>query len=296
MASLSLQPIDSPRAEEYWRVFLAGRTDVPTRSIAPHLDRFLSLSPAEQRSHFAIERDGKIVGTVRLLPGSITGFAMDPAFKQESVAAILKALDLLRTQGSGPITATFEDAYGDAFAALGFHPVFERMRMEAPTAKGTPPDGVVLKHPEEAEIVELPEFLRDVYEDHMEQAFGMHVGAEVEWRRYVNGLLRGESGRFMPDVSFVALDTGRIVGAVLLSHWMEMPLVAELGVAKGARGHGLGRALMNAASNRLANLGETQWSLYVTVGNDAAVRLYDSLGFHRIGGRTVTAELPPTSG
>jgi ribosomal protein S18 acetylase RimI-like enzyme len=293
VGTLSLQPLTTARAEEYWRVFLAGRTDVPTRSLGIHLDRFLSLSPEEQRTHFALERDGRIIGTVRLLPGAITGFAMDPAFKRESTFAILKVLDLLRAQGAGSISATYEDAYSDAFAALGFRRVFERMRMEAPTMKGKSPAAVELKHPEETEILELPEFFRNVYEGHMEQAFGMHVGTETEWRGYITGLLRGDSGRFMPDASFVALD-GRMVGALLLSHWMGMPLIAELGVAKDRRGSGLGRALMSVASNRLAALGESRWSLYVTIGNDPAIRLYDSLGFGRVGGRTVTAQLPPS--
>ena len=292
MAGLVLAPITTAEAEDYWRVFLSGRTDVPTRSLSTHLERFLSLPPEEQRVYLAIRRDGRIIGTVRLLPGTISGFSMDPAFPGEVSAAILRSIDLLRSRGASAITASYEDSYARAFEAVGFSPLFARMRMEAPTGKVPFTSAVPLKHPEEAEVLELPAFLRAVYEGHMEQQHGMHVGTEEDWRGYVTGLLRGESGRFMPDASFVALDGPRLAGAILVTHWMGRPLIAELGVARDARGRGLGRTLTLAASGRLADLGEPSWALYVTVGNDPAIRLYESLGFRQIGGGTVTARLP----
>ena len=291
MGGLVLAPIPTTEAEDYWRVFLSGRTDVPTRSLSAHLERFLSLPPEEQRVHLAIRREGRIVGTVRLLPGTISGFSMDPAFSDEIPAAILRSVDLLRSRGAGAITASYEDTYARAFEALGFSPLFARMRMEAPTGKAPSAPAIPLRHPEEPEVLELPAFLRAVYEGHMEQQHGMHVGTEEDWRGYVTGLLRGESGRFMPDASFVALEGPRLVGAILVTHWMDRPLIAELGVSRDARRRGVGRALVLAASGRLADLGEASWALYVTMGNDPAIRLYESLGFRQIGGRTVTARL-----
>jgi len=85
----------------------------------------------------------------------------------------------------------------------------------------------------------------------------------------------------MPDVSYVALEGDRIVGAILVTHWMGAPLVAELGVAKDRRRKGLGRALLEATMHRLAYLDEPGLSLYVTVGNDPAISLYRSLEFAR---------------
>jgi ribosomal protein S18 acetylase RimI-like enzyme len=127
----------------------------------------------------------------------------------------------------------------------------------------------------------------------LEQQFGMHVGSEGEWRGYVGGLFKGDSGRFMPDASYVALEGDRIVGAILVTEWMGMPLVAELGVAKDRRGQGVGRSLLGAAMNRLAGRDEPRLALYVTLGNDPAVSLYRSLGFAQIGGESVTARLEP---
>jgi GNAT superfamily N-acetyltransferase len=187
--------------------------------------------------------------------------------------------------------AHFEDRYEPAFASLGFRRVFARMRMQAPAKRGASVPGVKLQPPEEGEVLGLTKFLMDVYDGHLEQQYGMHVGSEDEWRGYVGGLFKGDSGRYMPDVSYVALEGDRIVGAVLVTHWMGSPLVAELGVAKDRRGKGIGRALVEATMHRLALLEEPHLSLYVTVGNDPAVSLYRSLGFVQVGGQSVTARL-----
>ncbi len=290
MKPLRIEPLQSVDAHVYWGVYVAGRTDLPTRSVPAHVERYLALPPEEQRTHFAIRQGDAIVGTVRLLPGTITGFSMDPAHVGDAMPAILKVLDLLRTQGSGPVTASFDEAYEKDFEALGFRRVFARIRMEAPTRR-LPPPPHPLKPPEEAEVPGLARFFMDVYEGHLEQAYGMHVGSEEDWRGYVTGILRGESGRFMPEASFVSLDGDRLTGAILVSHWMGAPMVAELGVSPERRHQGIAHALLSAASTRLAALDEARWALYVTVGNEAAITLYRGFGFAQAGGQTVTARL-----
>ena len=289
--AVRLEPLPTTEAHAYWRVFLSGRSDLPTGDLKIHLDRYLAMPPEEQRSHFSAKKDGHIIGTVRLGPSEISGFSMDPSRSDETAAVLLKAMDLLRAGGATSISAHFEDRYEPAFESLGFRRVFARMRMEAPTKRGSPPAGLKLQPPEEDEVLGLTKFLVDVYEGHMEQHFGMHVGPEDEWRGYVGGLFKGDSGQYMPDASYVALEGDRIVGAILVTHWMGTPLVAELGVAKDRRRRGIGRALLVAASSRLAGRDESRLALYVTVGNEPAIRLYRSLGFIQFGGQSVTAHL-----
>jgi len=288
--ALRLEPLSTVDAEAYWRLYVAGRTDLPTRSVPAHIERYLALPAEEQRTHFAIREGDAMIGTVRLLPDAITGFSLDPAHAAEAMPAIIRIVDLLRSGGAGAITASFDEAYEPSFEALGFHRVFARMRMDAPTRR-LPPPGPSLKPPEEAEIPRLARFFMDVYEDHMEQLYGMHTGSEEDWRGYMTGILRGETGRFMPEASYVSLEGDRLVGAILLSHWMGSPLVSELGVARDRRRHGIATALLSAASTRLAALDEPRWALYVTVGNEPAIALYRRLGFAQAGGQTVTARL-----
>ena len=292
VSGLTLAPLASAQAHEYWRVYVSGRTDLPSRSIAEHVERYLRLPAEEQRSHFAFLEGGRIVGTARLLPGTLAGFSVAPERRDLARQAIMRAVDVLRAKGSSSITAYFDDSYAPTFADLGFRPQFARMRMEAPTQRHPRPEGMDLKPPEEPEVAKLTRFLMDVYEGHMEQAFGMHVGSETEWREYVIGTMKGtEAGRFLPDASFVVVDGERLVGAILTTHWMGMPLVSELGVAQERRRRGLGRALLRAAMDRLAQVGESRIALYTTLGNDPAIALYASEGFAQAGGRTVTARL-----
>lgn len=288
---VTLETLPTTKAHEYWRVFVSGRSDLPTKDLMVHLDRYLALTPEEQRSHFSVLKADRIIGTVRLGPAEISGFSMTPDAVDETAGALLRAVDLLRAGGATSITAHYEDRYEPAFSSLGFHRVFARMRMQAPTKRGAAAPGLTLQPPEEGEVLGLTKFLMDVYDGHIEQQYGMHVGSEDEWRGYVGGLFKGDSGRYMPDVSYVALEGDRIVGAVLVTHWMGAPLVAELGVAKDRRGNGIGRALVEATMHRLALLEEPHLSLYVTVGNDPAISLYRSLGFVQVGGQSVTSRL-----
>ncbi len=290
LTSLRIEPLKSLDAQAYWSVFVAGRTNLPTRSVTAHLERYLGLPPEEQRTHLAVRQGDAIVGAMRLLPGTITGFSMDPAHRGDATAAIIQAIDVLRAQGSGPITASFEDVYLGDFEALGFRRLFSRIRMEAATRR-LPAPSLSLKPPEEDEVPKLARFFRDVYEGHLEQSYGMHVGSEEDFGKLVTGILRGETGRFMPEASFVALDGKRLTGAILVTHWMEGPMVAELGVAPDYRRRGIARALLSSASTRLAALEEPRWALYVTVGNEPALALYASFGFAQAGGQTVTARL-----
>ena len=295
LTSLRLEPLQTVDAETYWRVYVAGRTDLPTRSVPLHIERYLALPKEEQRTHYAIRQGEALIGTVRLLPDTITGISIDPAHAGEAMPAIIRAVDLLRSGGAGAITASFDEAYEGDFEAIGFHRTFARMRMEGPTRR-LPQPPIPLKPPEEAEVPQLARFFMDVYQDHMEQVYGMHVGTEEDWRGYMTGILRGETGRFMPEASYVSLDGERLVGAILLSHWMGSPLVSELGVAPDHRRRGIATALLSAASTRLAALDEPQWALYVTVGNEPAIGLYRVLGFVQAGGQTVTARLEEPSG
>ena len=105
----------------------------------------------------------------------------------------------------------------------------------------------------------------------------------------MTGIWKGDSGGYLPRASWASKDDARLAGVALTTEWMGSPLLAELGVRLDRRGQGLGRALVLATVGALADLGHDRLGLYVTVGNDPAMALYKRLGFHQVGGRTVTA-------
>jgi len=288
MAGLELAPLETSEAEAYWAAFLAGRTDVPTADVKVHIDRYLALPPEEQRTYFAFKEDGRIVGTVRLAGNFIGTFSLLPAERRWTRDAVLLATTPILEGGADRIVASLEDSYFPDFEKLGFAERFSRMRMEAP-ARTTDPPQVPMSHPEVTDLEDIMRFLMAAYDGHIEQQFGMHTGTETEWREYVTGIWKGDSGRYLPVASWAARDAVGLTGVALTTHWMDSPLLSELGVRRDRRGQGLGRALVVQTMNALADLGYDRLGLYVTVGNDPAMALYKSLGFRQIGGRSVSA-------
>ncbi|TLZ55762.1 MAG: GNAT family N-acetyltransferase [Methanobacteriota archaeon] len=288
MPGLELAPLETSDAEEYWRVFLAGRTDVPTRDLRVHIDRYLALPQDEQKTYFAVKENGRIIGTVRLAGNFLGTFSLLPEERRWTQDAILVALEPLIQSGPERVVASYEDAYSTEFERLGFLERFSRIRMEAPV-RTTPPPAVPMAHPEVTDLEDVMRFLMGVYEGHIEQKFGMHVGSETEWREYVTGIWKGDSGSYLPLASWAARDSDGVAGVALTTHWMGAPLLSELGVRKDRRGEGLGRALVVQTMNALADLTYDRLGLYVTIGNDPALALYKSLGFTQVGGRAVSA-------
>ncbi len=288
MAGLDLEPLTSAEAEAFWRAFLAGRTDVPTTDPRVHIDRYLALPLEEQRTYFAFKEGGRIVGTVRLAGNVIGTFSLLPEERRWTRDAILLATTPVLEGGADRIVASLEDSYLADFEKLGFTERFSRIRMEAPVTKADQPE-VPMAHPEITDLEDIMRFLMGAYEGHIEQTFGMHRGTEEEWRDYVTGIWKGDSGTYLPLASWAVRDPSGVAGVSLATHWMGAPLLSELGVRKDRRGKGLGRALVIQTMNALADLAYDRLGLYVTVGNDPAMALYKSLGFRQIGGRSVNA-------
>ena len=288
MPGLELAPLETSDAETFWRAFLAGRRDVPTTDVRVHIDRYLALPQDEQRAYYAYKEGGRIIGTVRIAGFSLGTFSILPEERRWTQDAILLATTTILEGGADRIVASLEDSYFPEFERLGFAERFSRIRMEGPVRKAEPP-AVPMAHPEITDLEDIMRFLMSVYEGHIEQQFGMHVGSETEWREYVTGIWKGDSGTYIPLASWAVRDPDGVAGVALASHWMGTPLLSELGVRKDRRGEGLGRALVVQTMNALADLAYDRLGLYVTLGNDPALALYKSLGFTQVGGRAVSA-------
>src|SRR2546427_2416874 len=107
------------------------------------------------------------------------------------------------------------------------------MRMEAPT-KRSDVVNIKLQPPEEAEVLGLTTFLMQVYDGHMEQQHGIHVGAEEEWRGYVTGLFQGGFRPDMPHPAHVAVGGGGGGGGDLI---FDRVGVAPVAGVRGAGEH-----------------------------------------------------------
>jgi ribosomal protein S18 acetylase RimI-like enzyme len=99
--------------------------------------------------------------------------------------------------------------------------------------------------------------------------------------------LMARSDPMMEDMlgGFVWVEQGRVVGNVTLqrmdsygSRWQ----IANVAVAKGYRGRGIGRALMEAALERISDRRGSWAVLQVRADNVVALDLYKSLGFEAV--------------
>ncbi len=83
----------------------------------------------------------------------------------------------------------------------------------------------------------------------------------------------------------VAEENGEIIGYA--GAWMifDEAHITNVAVTVACRGRGIGRALMDALMRYAANLGVTYLTLEVRKSNAVALKLYESLGFVRLGVR-----------
>lgn len=95
-------------------------------------------------------------------------------------------------------------------------------------------------------------------------------------------LLAGELRQ--PDASYlVATIEGEVVGFVGAWHVLDEAHICTLAVAPAFRGRGLGELLVLAVLEEAVRRGGTMAHLEYRLGNEPAARLYEKLGFARVG-------------
>lgn len=84
---------------------------------------------------------------------------------------------------------------------------------------------------------------------------------------------------FQPELFFVAVQDGRIVGSVMAGYEGHRGWINYLAVLPERQSDGLGRALMAHAERALAALGCPKVNLQVRGSNQAVVAFYERLGY-----------------
>jgi N-acetylglutamate synthase len=89
-----------------------------------------------------------------------------------------------------------------------------------------------------------------------------------------------------PNLSRVAIRDDVIVGAVLCGHDGRRGLIYHLAVTAGARGKGLGQALVRECLSGLGACGIKRALILVAEGNDGGRAFWQAQGFEEISGAT----------
>lgn len=82
-----------------------------------------------------------------------------------------------------------------------------------------------------------------------------------------------------PGLSFIALDDGLLIGAVLVGTDGRRGYLQHLVVQESHRGQGVGRALLQAATQALSAIGIDKSHLLVLADNESALAFYRHLGW-----------------
>lgn len=135
-------------------------------------------------------------------------------------------------------------------------------------------EGAVLKRVRLAALLESP------------SAFGSSYAAEADSSddHWASRAVLGAAGD--PSVTFFAVDGDSVVGLVAGYRRPDVPSSVELvsmWVSPAHRGAGVGRQLVDAVIAWAGRAGATTVELWVTRGNDDAVRMYEAAGFQPTG-------------
>ncbi len=263
-----------------------------------------ALDEIEQRLRLAGDLDAhtRVVETDRGIAGYAVRFARDdtdlliaPDLDTATLRQVEDALlGWLVEAGVEQVDVPAQaDEHHAALGRYGFTPAWSSFEMERPRSpvgdSATFPDGLVLRafDPDE----------------HGPAVHGMLYGfwAAVpshayrdlsEWRE----LFLGYAG-FDPGLQLVVWQGEDPVGvAICRVHSGELAWVAQLGVAPGARGRGLGRALLVESTTRLQAIPDVDTvGLAVAARNAQALGLYRSVGF-AVSREWVTCRRPAPTG
>lgn len=104
------------------------------------------------------------------------------------------------------------------------------------------------------------------------EGIGLH--SDVDSKQWVAMYLQRN-----PGLSLVAVEGGRIVGAVLCGHDGRRGLINHLAVAKGFHGRDIGTALEERVINKLRSIGIRTCNGFVFRDNRPAIEFYEKSGW-----------------
>ncbi len=104
-----------------------------------------------------------------------------------------------------------------------------------------------------------------------------------EWEQELAHVRDGKYGPLLSDLSFALYDAEQLMGSILCSTFRGVPLILYVVISPTYRGRHLSKLLIHetirsARRNHLDSL-----YLVVTDRNFAATRIYDAIGFARVG-------------
>jgi len=105
---------------------------------------------------------------------------------------------------------------------------------------------------------------------------GLKLNSEDDSRESIKRFLEHN-----PDLSFIALDKGQLVGATLCGHDGRHGYIHNLAVRKSHRRQGIGKSLVGRCMFALMRVGIHRCHLFVLGDNEAAIGFWRNLGWQQ---------------
>ena len=225
---------------------------------------------------------------VGLVQPEFKALVVEPAWRRRGIARALVAEAVAIERERGRPNVLMGPPPGDAGAlaflrATGFqlHSTVWDMRLAPDAAAAAPrwPDGIVARAFDRTrDVAPFVELSNLAFAEHPTPLVLSVAAVEASLLddRYADAdtlVLEAPDGSL---VGFCLTAPDRVGGAIIAAE------IAEIGVAPGRRGEGLGRALLAWGVEHLRSLGATAVTLAVNGRNEGALRLYEREGFTRV--------------
>lgn len=106
----------------------------------------------------------------------------------------------------------------------------------------------------------------------------------LDWKVELYKTLDGAYGEVIEPGTVIYQENRQLAGCVIVSFYKGVPLIAYVVVSPKYRGQHLAKKMIAHVAEKLAESGYKQVCLAVTVGNIAAEKTYQSLGFKVVEG------------
>lgn len=138
------------------------------------------------------------------------------------------------------------------------------------------PDFKVI-HPNEVDKVDIASVMYEAYKDTVDYEDDTIDDLVMD----ILNIERGLYGKYLPEASFLAIFKQRVIGGIFLCDFKNEATITYNFTQKKYRNMGVSSTLIQLAENVLFDKGYDDIHLYVSLENQSAFNLYQSLGFEK---------------
>jgi len=265
--------------EEYATMLLRLVIEIDKRPVDIEINKIKGFYHID---HYFIVHKKERIGIVKIFQGTFYYLGLEEEVEEVEIPSIIRKIEeYLGGWRINQLDAQVEDRYTSALVHVGYKIEFSRQKMLLNLA------GVrnLTKEEEHFQVLDpkdptaLIDMVTDAYRYSIDENVGVFKTGMAATE--IPAILKGKFGEFKPNLTplLFADDSDYMTGACLVSISEDQPFIVLIGVRRSEQGQGIGRRLLSGVIRKSIAEGYSEIRLWVTKGNEAAEKLYISLGF-----------------